>query len=418
MRRFPALLALPLVALAAVGAGGNAGSAEGEGTLIRAARMFDVAAGTIIPDAAVLVERGTIVAVGADAIRSGGARTIDLGDVTLLPGLIDAHTHITYHFDARGRFGETDSETPEETYRYALQNARATLQAGFTTIRNLAAADRVDIRLRDAIADGTAQGPRMIVSGEPLLPEDVTGIRDAAARHEAIRRFVRARVAEQVDVIKVFEGVTGDPERPLLDEQDIRTAVDEAAKAGLKVAVHAHEAAAIKAAVRGGCASIEHGSFLDGEAIWLMIEHHTVLVPTLYLPTHYLAHRNQFAFDAGTWEFFERLRAGNLANARRAWKAGVRIVAGSDAVAGLHGANARELEWMVKAGMPPVQVLRAATVDAAQLLGLAGKVGTIAPGAAADLIAVPGDPTRDITALERVQFVMRAGEVVRRPDGG
>ncbi len=410
-RRF-VLLVLTFVAIGTLG--GEAPRPRGPGTLIRAARMLDVESGTIVPDAAVLVGNGTIVSIGADAARATGADIIDLGDVTLLPGLIDAHTHLTYHFDTHGRFGDSITETPAETFRYAVDNARVTLAAGFTTVRNLGAADLVDIRLRDAIAGGAVAGPRMIVSGEPLLPDDFIAIRDAVARHEAIRRFVRARVAEHVDVIKVFEGVQADnAERPLLDEGDIRAAVDAAALAGLKVAVHAHEAAAIQAAVRGGCASIEHGSFLDATAIRLLVEHHTTLVPTLYLPTHYLGNRNRFAFDAETWMFFEQLRSVNLANARRAWKAGVRIVAGSDAVAGLHGSNARELEWMVKAGMPPVSVLRAATVDAAALLGLAGKVGTIAPGQAADLIAVPGDPSRDIAVVGRVVFVMKGGAIIK-----
>jgi imidazolonepropionase-like amidohydrolase len=415
MPRLCVLLALVFTARG-VNAAGDNGQPAGQGILIRAARMLDVESGIIVPGAAVLVKDGRIVALGAAAAGAADTHTIELGDVTLLPGLIDAHTHITYHFDAHGRFDESASETPDETYRYAVQNARVTLEAGFTTIRNLAASGLVDIRLRDAIAGGAAQGPRMIVSGEPLLPGEVSGIHDAAARHEAIRRFVRARIAEHVDVIKVFEGVAADDAgRPLLDEHDIRAAVDEAATAGLKVAVHAHEAAAIKAAVRGGCASIEHGSFLDAQAIRLMIEHRTVLVPTLYLPSYYLQHRRSFAFDAETWRFFERLRSGNLANARRAWQAGVRIVAGSDAVAGLHGSNARELEWLVKSGMPPGRVLRAATLDAAQLLGLAGKLGAIAPGMTADLVGVPGDPTRDISVVEHPVFVMKDGEVVSKP---
>ncbi|HTQ37134.1 MAG TPA: amidohydrolase family protein [Steroidobacteraceae bacterium] len=411
MYRWLSVLVLSLVAFA----GNAADGLSRQPTLLRAARMFDVVTGTVVPDAAVLVADGRIVAVGAAAVRSAGAAVLDLGDVTLLPGLIDAHTHITYHFDAHGRSGDDVAEPPEQTLRYAADNARATLQAGFTTIRNLAASDLVDIRLRDAIAAGAVEGPRMIVSGQPLLPEDVAQIKDAAARHEAIRHFVRARVAEHVDVIKVFEGVhADDPDRPLLDAADIRAAVDEAARSGLKVAVHAHETAAIKAAILGGCASVEHGSFLDAEAIRLLVERHVVLVPTLYLPTYYLAHRNRFDFDDDTWEFFERLQSVNLGNARRAWKAGVHMVAGSDAVAGLHGSNARELEWMVKAGIPAPAVLRAATVDAADLLGLAGKVGAIAPGLAADLIAVRGDPTKDISAVTRVAFVMKGGKVVRR----
>src|SRR5205085_3669110 len=189
-------------------------------------------------------------------------------------------------------------------------------------------------------------------------------------------------------------------------------AVEVASKAGLKVAVHAHEAAAVKAAVEGGCASVEHGSFLDDEAIRLLASHHTALVPTLYLPTHYLEHKGQFGFGESTWAFFERLRSHNLENLRRAKKAGVWVVAGSDAVAGVHGNNAREVVWLVKAGLSPAEAIRAATLDAARLLGIEDQTGEIAQGKLADLIAVAGDPLRDVASLEQVAFVMKAGRVI------
>jgi imidazolonepropionase-like amidohydrolase len=220
-------------------------------------------------------------------------------------------------------------------------------------------------------------------------------------------------VAEGVDVIKIFVGVD-DRGQPTFSAQEISAAVEEARRAGLRVAAHAHEAAAVKAAVRGGCASVEHGSFLDEEAVRELARRHAALVPTLYLPTHYLEHRERFvAFDPFTWSFFERLRAGNLANAKRAKKGGVWIVAGSDAVAGLHGHNPREIVWLVRAGLTPAEALRAATVDAAALLGLEGRVGEIKPGAFADLIAVPGDPTKEIDAVERVVFVLKGGKVAK-----
>jgi imidazolonepropionase-like amidohydrolase len=216
-----------------------------------------------------------------------------------------------------------------------------------------------------------------------------------------------------VDVIKIFEGLdeTG---APVFNMQEINAAVEEATRAGLRVAVHAHEAASVKAAVRGGCTSVEHGSFLDSEAIRELVKRHVALVPTLYLPTHYLENRERFvAFDPFTWSFFEKLQSENLANAAKAKKGGVWIVSGSDAVAGLHGHNPREVIWLVKAGLTPAEALRAATVDAASLLGLEGKVGEIKPGAFADLIAVNGDPTKDINAVERVAFVMKGGKVFK-----
>ena len=379
---------------------------------LRAARMFDPTSGQTIKDAVIIVEGDKVVAVGAGLSIPRDAKVIDLGDVTVLPGLIDAHTHMTYHFDKSGHFGLTRDDSTDVTLKYAEENARRTLEAGVTTVRNLGAGERVDIRLRDEINHGDAPGPRMIVSGEPLTSDDMRGLEDSAERVKRIREFVRARVGEGVGVIKIFEGVDADGE-VVFSAEEIRAAVEEAARAGLRVAVHAHEVASVKAAVKGGCASVEHGTFLDAESIRLLVEHHTALVPTLYLPTHYLEHRDQFAFDSSTWEFFERLRTDNLSNALRAKRAGVWIVSGSDAVAGLHGHNVREIEWLVKAGLTPAEALRAATVDAARLLGLEGKVGEIKPGEFADIIAVAGDPLKDISAVEHVGFVMKGGQVVK-----
>jgi imidazolonepropionase-like amidohydrolase len=382
--------------------------------VIRAARMLDVRAGRIINDAFVIVEGDRVAAVGAADLVPAGAQVIDLGDVTLLPGLIDAHTHITYHFDRTGRFGISWDSGPDETLGFAKENARATLLAGVTTARDLGGDSRVVTRLRDQINRGETEGPRLLVSGDPLTSAVLRGaVEDRGERVHRVREFVRARVAESVDVIKIFVGVD-ERGQPDFNAQEINAAVEEAARAGLRVAAHAHEAAAVKAAVRGGCASVEHGSFLDAEAVRELAKRHTALVPTLYLPTHYLEHRERFvAFDPFTWSFFERLRADNLANAARAKKGGVWIVAGSDAVAGLHGHNPRELVWLVKAGLTPAEALRAATVDAAVLLGLEGKVGEIKPGAFADLIAVRGDPTKEIGTVEHVLFVMKGGRVLK-----
>ena len=315
---------------------------------LRAARLLDVRSGRLISHAVVIVEGERIKAVGESSAVPPGAQVIDLGDVTLLPGLIDAHTHITYHFDAAGHFPPEGESGFDATMKAAGDSARFTLEAGFTTIRNLGDGLGVDLRLRDAIKRGEAVGPRLLVSGEPLMPDDLYSEADRAARLERMRALVRQHVSAGVDVIKIFEGVD-QRGTPLISREEIAAAVEEAAKAGLNVAVHAHEAAAVKAAVEAGCASIEHGSFLDDEAIALLVKHHTALVPTLYLPTHYLEHKGQFAFGESTWAFFERLRGHNLENLKRAKRAGVWVVAGSDAVAGLHGHNAREIIWLVKA---------------------------------------------------------------------
>lgn len=382
-------------------------------TAIRAARLLDVSEGKSVNDAVIIVDGDKITAAGSKLPIPANAKTIDLGDATLLPGLIDAHTHITYHFDENGQFGMTNDRSAAETLKYAEENARKTLEAGFTTIRNLGAIWKVDLVLRDRINRGEASGPRMLVSGAPLTSYDLQGFMRPAARLEMIRAFVRARIAEGADVIKIFEGVDFRG-KAIFSEEEIRAAVEEAAKANLKVAVHAHEAEAIKVAVKGGCSSIEHGTFIDDEAIRLIIKNHVALVPTLYLPTHYFEHKRQFAFDNSTWIFFEEMKASSIISTRKAAAAGAWIVAGSDAVAGLHGNNAREIIWLTKANLKPAAAIRAATLEAAELLGVDAQIGEIKAGKLADIIAVSGNPLDDISNLERVKFVMKGGDVVKQ----
>jgi imidazolonepropionase-like amidohydrolase len=379
---------------------------------IRAARLLAVSEGKIITNAVVVVEADKIVAAGTNLAIPAGAKTIDLGDQTILPGLIDTHTHITYHFDENGKFGVKNDRSPEETLRYADENARRTLEAGFTTIRNLGASLKVDVLLRERIKRGETPGPRLLVSGAPLTFYDLQGLRKSEERIERIRAFVRTRVAEGADVIKIFEGVDRF-DKPIFSVAEIRAAVEEAAKVNLKVAVHAHEAEAVKAAVTGGAHSIEHGTFLDHEAIRLLVKNKTAFVPTLYLATHYLERKKQFAFDYSTWIFFEQWKAKGLENAGKARKAGVRFVAGSDAVAGLHGNNAQEIIWLTKAGLKPAEAIRAATLDAAKLLDLETQIGEIKTGKIADIIAVSGNPLDDVANLERVSFVMKSGVVFK-----
>jgi imidazolonepropionase-like amidohydrolase len=379
---------------------------------IRAARLLDAASGKIINNPVILVENDKIVAVESGIEIPKDAKLIDLGDATLLPGLIDAHTHITYHFDENGRFGETSDANRQITLKYAEENARKTIEAGFTTIRNLGDSTGVDILLRDKIKRDEATGPRMLVSGLPLMPQTLRYANKKGDTAEQIRQFVRDRINEGADVIKIFEGVD-EYGNAIFSSKEIRAGVEEAHKANLKVAVHAHEAAAVIAAIEGGCDSVEHGTFLNDKAIALLVKNHTALVPTLYLPTHYLEHKRQFAFDNSTWDFFEKLKSQNMENLKKARKKGVWVVDGSDAVAGLHGQNARETIWLTKAGMTPLEAIRAATVDAAELLGLKGQIGEIKQGMFADIIGVSGNPLDDISMLERVSFVMKSGKIVK-----
>jgi len=374
---------------------------------IRCGKLLDGKSPTFISDAVILIDGDRIAAVGRGLKIPAGAEMIDLSRATVLPGLIDTHTHLTYHYDTE------QNEKSAVTAIYAAENARLTLGAGFTTVRNLGAGDGIDFDLRHSIDEGAVSGPRIQASGAPLTRSRAPDSNsDLSARIAGIREFVRKQIAAGADVIKIF--VTpgaGGGDVSLYSEEEIKAVVDEAATAHLKVAAHAHATEGIKAAVRAGVASIEHGSKLDDEAIKLMIQHHTALVPTLYLPNHYLGHREKFNFNEARWQALDQLRNNTANNFRKAVAAGVWIVMGSDAVAGLHGENAKEIEWMVKAGMTPAQAIRASTADAAQLMGWQDRVGTIEAGKFADFIAVEGDPLKDITELQRVKFVMKGGLV-------
>ena len=376
---------------------------------IRCGKLIDGKSATPISNAVILIEDDRIASVGRDVRIPAGAQVIDLSKATVLPGLIDTHTHLTYHYDTQL------DETLDTTAKYAAENARLTLEAGFTTVRNLGDSRGADFALRNRINRGEIPGPRILASGAPLVRRSAdAGSTDMNARIAAVRIFVRKQIDAGADVIKVF--VTpgaGGGSALLFTEDEIRAVVEEASKAHLPVAAHAHATEGIKAAVRAGVTSVEHASYLDDEAIKLMITHHTAMVPTLYLPNHYFAHRDKFGFDDSRWQALNDLRNQTPGNFAKALKAGVWIVMGSDAVAGYHGGNAKEIEWMVKGGMSPAQAIRATTADAALLLGWEHRVGTIETGKFADIIAVAGDPLNDITELQRVKFVMKSGVVIK-----
>jgi imidazolonepropionase-like amidohydrolase len=376
---------------------------------IRCGRLIDGKNNAPTTNAIILIEGERITAVGRELKIPAGAEVIDLSKATVLPGLIDTHTHLTYHYDTQA------NETPDVTAKYAAENARLTLEAGFTTVRNLGAGGGADFALRDRINRGEIPGPRMLASGAPLIRGSASSPgTDMNARIAAVRIFARQQIDAGADVIKIFvtAGAGGGPSL-LFTEEEIRAVVDEASRAHLRVAAHAHSTEGIKAAVRAGVTSVEHASFLDDEAIKMMIARHVAMVPTLYLPNHYLAHKEKFGFDEARWQALDDLRHQTPENFTRALQAGVWIVMGSDAVAGYHGGNAKEIEWMVKNGMTPAQAIRATTADAALLLGWEDRIGTIEIGKFADVIAVAGDPLKDITELQRVRFVMKGGAVIK-----
>ena len=393
---------------------------------LRAARWLDVAAGQIRAQAVVVVQDRRITSVGGEI--PAGARTVDLGDVTLLPGLIDAHTHLTG--DLEGDWVTRDvRELPADAALRGARNAKRTLEAGFTTVRNVAAGGFADIALMKAIDAGLVPGPRMIASAHALGitgghcdatgwapgileggPEE--GIVDGV---DAAIRGVRYQIKHGARVIKIcatagvlsFDATVGAQQ---LSDDEIRAIVEETGRHGLKVAAHAHGTQGILAAVKAGVASIEHGSMLNDEIIALMKKKGTYLVPTAYLLTAMPLDLLPPPIAAKAKQIIPLAQESH----RQAIKAGVKIAFGTDAAVYPHGVNAREFAVYVGYGMTPIEAIRTATSGAADLLGV-GDRGTIAPGQLADLVAVPGDPLKDIKVMERVSFVMKGGVVVRGP---
>ncbi|QDV38484.1 metal-dependent hydrolase family protein [Tautonia plasticadhaerens] len=417
---------------------------EGDGgdrpLVVKAARLFDGTSDRLVEPGLVVVEGSRVVAVGPDAEIPEDAEVIDLGDATLSPGFIDCHTHLSDQLDAdfnaiivRG----LRREVPEQTL-YAAQHARRTIEAGFTTVRDVGAGDYIDVGLRNGIDAGLVIGPRMLVSAGSLGARgghgDVTGFRhdafgdDQTGRDEGIavgadgfRDAVRHRVKYGADVIKFHAsgGVLspGDEvDTPQLTVEEMTALIDEAHRLRKTVAAHCHGDSAAQDAIRCGVDSIEHGSFLSDETLAMMKDRGTYLVPTL-MAGHSLEDR----LDDFPPEIAEKARAAIDSVDRMfrdAIRLGVPIAFGTDAGVFPHGENPGEFALMVGLGMDPIAALRAATSSAADLIDMADQVGTLEPGKLADLVAIPGDPTEDIEATGRVVFVMKGGVVIKsaRPD--
>ena len=393
--------------------------ASTERLALHAARLIDVERGELIEDALVIVEGASIVAAGARASLEvpEGASLIELGDLTLLPGLVDAHVHLAWGA------GEAHANVEAPAPLSGAEEALATLRAGFTTVRNLGSTGFADLRLRDAIAAGSVAGPRMLVAGPALGAPGGTCDRvfagEGVVRDEVeARARVRELAGRGVDVIKLCAG--GGVLATLADEgacelslEVMQAIVAEAHSEGLRVAAHAQGSRAIQNAVQAGVDSIEHGGLIDEPAAQAMEARGVVLVPTLARMEWSLANARASAAPAARLEALEA--AGNLARERvaRAIELGVPIACGTDASVLPHGSNARELRALVDAGLSPARSLRAVTVDAARLLGLEQEVGTIAAGMRADLVAVAGNPLEDVRVLESVAWVMSAGRIVK-----
>lgn len=407
-----------------------------EVTAIRAGRLVDVERGAILHDQLIVIRGDRIESVGPGSTRApAGARLIDLSRYTVTPGLIDCHTHLI------GEVGLSDVLLPLERSGAqealsGVRNARATLLAGFTTVRDVGTYRAfVDVALRDAIDDGTIPGPRMAGAGAyvtvtsgggevtgmapdmTIPPEFRFGVANSA---DQVRERVRALLNGGADFIKVI--ATGavltrgtKPGVSEYTEEEIHAAVETAAEYGTYVAAHAHGAEGIKRAVRAGVRSIEHGSLMDDEAIALMKQKGTWLVADIYngdyIATAGREERWPEEFLRKNDETTEAQRAGF----RKAVAAGVKIAYGTDSGVYPHGLNARQLPYMVRYGMTPMQAIQSATIRAAELMGWQDRVGSIAPGKYADIDAVEGDGLADLKRFEQVGFVMKGGVVYKGP---
>jgi imidazolonepropionase-like amidohydrolase len=397
--------------------------------IIRAGRLFDPTSGRMVDHPVVVISADKIQSVSEDkAAVSPTARIIDLGNATILPGFIDVHTHLTMNVGGGGYEGLGVS-IPRAAL-IGAKNARLTLMAGFTTVRNVGAEGYSDVALRDAIDAGDVVGPRMQVSGPPvgisgghcdnsLLPfefhHSAEGVADG---EEAVMHRVREVIKYGADVIKFCAsgGVFSKGDNPLLEQYspvEMNVLITEAHRLGRKVATHAHSSIAIKDAVRAGVDSIEHGIFIDEEGINLMKEHHTFLVPTSYPLFWFEQHESEMHLPPWVIEKAAIIIPAAKKNVAQAIKAGVRVALGTDAGVYPHGQNGGEFWSMVLLGLTPVQALQAGTVNAAELMGWSDRVGVIRPGMFADIVAVRGEPISDIHALEHVQFVMKGGVVYK-----
>lgn len=411
----------------------HAVAAPGE-TLIHAGRLIDTEAGRVL-------ERQSIVVFGdkVSAVKPGYAdptgydRVIDLKDRTVMPGLIDMHVHVSGE-SSPGAYSERFFMNPADAALRATVYLRRTLDAGFTTVRDLGAADGLALSLRDATAKGWVQGPRIFAAGKAIGttgghadptnglnhqlrgdPGPVDGVINGA---DDARKAVRQRYKEGADLVKLTGtggvlSLAASGVNPQFTEAELKAVVDTARDYGFAVAVHAHGKEGMLRAIRAGVDSIEHGSYLDDEVVAAMKQHGTWLVPTLSAGRF----ASEKAQQAGYFPEVVRLKAlsvGLLVRQAlaRAWRGGVKIAFGTDAGVSPHGSNTKEFGYLVEAGMPAMAAIQSATVNAARLLRQEGQLGAITPGRWADIVAVKGDPLADIGLMEKIDFVMKAGRVV------
>ena len=419
---------------------GVAASAADQTIVLKAARIFDGKSKSLIPNGVIVVQGDKIVDMGSNVAVPSDAKVIDLGDMTLSPGFMDAHTHLTLDFSGdfnKRRLEQLDLNISEQAIR-AVGYARTTVEAGFTTVRDVgsrfvSSREFVDVALRNAINKGVIVGPRMLVATKGIGAtgghfDPTGGFRDflfgrepdytdgIANGPDEVRKAVRFEVKNGADVIKaaVSGGVLSladEVDTPQFTLAEMAALVDESHRLRKKVAVHCHGDQAAREAIEAGVDSIEHGSFMKPQTVALMKQKGTFLTPTLMASEYIMSKIDRYPPTLQA-----KAREATAARSdmfRNAVKIGVRISFGTDAAVFPHGQNAKEFALMMGLGMAAIDALKSATSNDAELLGIAQKVGTLEKGKLADIIAMPGDPTTDITATERVSFVMKEGKVIR-----
>jgi imidazolonepropionase-like amidohydrolase len=400
--------------------------AAAQSTALRFARLVD-GRGAVVRDAVVVVDGERVTRVGAgDAAVPPGARVVDLRRYTAIPGLIDAHTHMTFWWDrspGSRPWAQLGSLGPAVTVYLAQENARRTLEAGVTTVRDLGSWEYTDLAMKALIERGAMVGPRMFVAGyglqitsapyRPGNPPPGPGQADGVAE---VERVARQQLAAGADWIKMY-GSTGSDQDvtgfQTFSYAEMKAAADVAHRAGKRIAIHSYGPDGARDAVRAGAESVEHATDMDDATLAEMARRGTVYVPTVEHNRYYIAHRAEYGYDSAVVARLEGYVQRNFQTLRRAVRARVPVAMGSDAVFTGFGENARELEWFVRAGMTPAQALAAATTTGAKLLGMERQLGAVAPGYYADIVAVEGDPLADVGAVVRgVRWVMKGGRVV------
>src|ERR1700676_2437229 len=417
-----------IVSLSCIGVcGAQQGAPAAKTVVIRAGHLLDVKTGKTLTNEVIVIQGDKIASVGSDTQVPAGALVVDLSNATVLPGLIDAHTHIT--MITNFGYSRLAISVPREALNGA-RNARVTLDAGFTTIRNVGASGYSDVALRDAINAGDVPGPRMLVSGpalsitgghcdNDLLPYEYHATSDGAADGiENVQRKTREVIKYGADLIKVCAtgGVLSkgdDPNASQYTLEEMKAIVADAHRLGRRVAAHAHGAEGVSWASEAGVDSIEHGHLMDDAAIATLKKNGTYLVPTLFLGEYMEKNMDRSDVPEFSKQKMRDVIAAMRKNTGKAFAAGVKVAFGTDAAVYPHGLNAGEFHVYVQLGMTPLAAIQTATINASDLLGSKYLGGTLQPGRWADVVAVDGDPPKDVTVLEHVKFVMKGGTVYK-----